>query len=199
MTVLTEKSAEASSRELQQARRRISVLTYAVIFLTVAAVGLGAWIVYDQVSGPSEPFLAQLTGSATWVPESADPITGEPCQYFGGLATMGTATGTASNLGAVEASFMHCTPQADETYTGEMTLVADNGDQMVIHYSGPTEMQMLDNAFTGTYEMTVIGGESTGQFANAEGSGSLSMVATFETFEDPAWPATWWIEGTLEY
>jgi hypothetical protein len=53
--------------------------------------------------------------------DSTDPITGADCPYYGGLATISSAIGTALHLGRIDLEAAHCTPLADEPITGEMT------------------------------------------------------------------------------
>lgn len=50
MTALTERPDVAESSELQRAHGRIRALTITVVVLAVALVGLGAWVIYDQVA-----------------------------------------------------------------------------------------------------------------------------------------------------
>ena len=196
---LTEKS-QVAGPETQRERGRIRALTVTVVVLAVALIGLGAWVVYDQTVATSDvPFLLHGSGVATFEPGSVDPVTGEPCSHFGGLATLTEATGTATYLGDVEVVGGHCTPEAEEPVTGQMALVAESGDELVIQYNGPIDMTMTANAFKGVYDMTFIGDLSTGEFENAEGSGSLTVVATFENFDDPVWPAEFWFDGSVDY
>jgi hypothetical protein len=83
-----------------------------------------------------------------------------------------------------------------------MTLTAANGDRLVIHYTGPVSRAIIDMV-AGELELVctteVIGAESTGRFAGADGDITLTVHLTFENFDDPVWPGAFRIEGRIDY
>ncbi|HSI98869.1 MAG TPA: hypothetical protein VLA59_00620 [Patescibacteria group bacterium] len=147
---------------------------------------------------PARPFSGYSDGYVTFVDNSTDPITLEPCQYpVYATGTFGYASGTASHLGRFDWASVHCAPAADEVITGRLTLTAANGDELVLEYSGPTSAELGSNYFWGTYDFIAIGGD--GRFEDATGSGVMTVYTTFESFVDPVWPAEWWLEGSIDY
>jgi hypothetical protein len=147
---------------------------------------------------PARPFKAFSSGYVTFVDNSTDPITLEPCQYpVFATGTFGYASGTASHLGRFDWASVHCAPAADEAITGMLTLRAANGDELVLQYYGPTDAELGSNYFWGVYDFTAIGGD--GRFEDASGSGVMTVYTTFENFFDPVWPAEMSLNGSIDY
>jgi hypothetical protein len=167
------------------------VLPVIVILLLLATAPA---VAADQ---PDRPFKAHMGGQATFVPESTDPITLEPCQHFGALATKSFATGTAAHLGRVAMSAEHCTPLADEAIAGMMVLVAANGDELMLRYDGPTTLELAEHSVLAIYDYSIVDGN--GRFDGAEGTGWLRVELTFETFDDPVWPGSFSLGGSIHY
>jgi hypothetical protein len=168
----------------------VLLIVFALAF-TVMALPVGA----EQ---PARPLKGQVTGFATFGP-GTDPFSGAECPNHGGLATLSQGSGTVTHMGRVEMSARHCTPLDIEAVAGKMILTAANGDQLVLRYYGAANFTG-PNEVTGEYEVTVVEGESTGRFADAELiNASMTVVLTFESFDDPAWPANFWLKGSIDY
>ena len=75
-----------------------------------------------------------------------------------------------------------------------MTLVAANGDEVHLAYSGyapaPPESDVDVDA-------TIVGG--TGRFEGARGHVEMIGHVTFEGFQDPSWPITFEWTGSISY
>jgi hypothetical protein len=172
-------------------RRAWVVLTVLALAFTVMALPVSA----DQ---PARPFKGHIAGPVTFQP-GTDPFSDATCPYHGGLATLSQGSGTVTHMGRVEMSARHCTPLDIEAVAGKMILTAANGDQLVLRYYGAANFTG-PNEVTGEYEVTVVEGESTGRFADAELiNASMTVVLTFESFDDPAWPANFWLKGSIDY
>jgi hypothetical protein len=143
------------------------------------------------------PFKGSLVGEVTFneVSLTTCPATDV---FFGGLSTDSEASGTVSHLGRTTMSSSHCTPAGETIEGGEMTLVAANGDQVSIHYSGYAPFPGEGTEFIDAeLDFEIVGG--TGRFEGATGGGELWARIAFEGFDDPAWAATWHWDGVIGY
>jgi hypothetical protein len=180
-----------TDEEVEMRAMKLIALVTALLFL----VGVPA---SAMVEG-GVPIRGYMPGYATWQQGEVDPITGDPCQHYGGLATLGYGVGTVSHLGRARVETAHCTPQA-EPYTGKMTLTAANGDRLVIHYTPVSEhIDPVAGEYEAVCMTEVIGAESTGRFAGADGDITMTVHLTFEDFDDPVWPGAFRIEGRIDY
>lgn len=138
------------------------------------------------------PFQGSAVGSVTFIP-------GTDCQNYGGLnfRTDGFAVGTSSHLGRTVLNTSHCSPEGPD-FAGEATLVAANGDEVYIEYSGVNSPPDPDTMIIVSSTTFVIVGGS-GRFDGAHGGGTLTAYGLFEGFEDFEWPASWVWEGTISY
>ena len=103
-------------------------------------------------------------------------------------------------MGAIEMTSLHCTPAGDSITGGRMTLVAANGDELDLEYSGtgpfPSGLP-IGAVIHVDGEFTIVGG--TGRFESAMGSGTFDAHVVFEGFGDPEWAASWRFAGTIGY
>ncbi len=165
--------------------------------LAILAMVLGLAMVSTPAAGAdsaSRPFKGSVVGSVSF-------ILGSECENYGGLnvRTDGYATGTASHLGRTIMISRHCSPEGSDPITdGLMTLVAANGDEMYIEYTG---VNSPPDPFTwilvSEIDFVITGG--TGRFEGAEGGGAMTAYVLFEGFDDPEWPVSWVWEGTIGY
>lgn len=160
------------------------------------AVLLGALMAFVVTSanadtgGTDRPFTGTLAGSATFPLDSTCPFTGR--------RTWSEASGTASHLGLVTMVSNHCTPPADVITGGQITLVAANGDELHMTYSGTLgPLPPVGGVITVHSHNVIVGG--TGRFADATGEADFTALVTFAGFGVPVWPATWTWDGTLSY
>lgn len=137
----------------------------------------------------ARPFKGSMNGEVTFVPDGGCPI---------GIRTLSDATGEASHLGNSVLSSGHCTPTGDQISGGMMTLVAANGDEVNVAYTGTapfpapgTEIIVADIDFE------ILGG--TGRFEGATGRGDMTGYIVFAGFGEPVWPASWVWTGTIGY
>ena len=172
--------------------KRLLIVGAVVALVVLATVSVAA----ARKGGSDRPFTADLAGEVTF--EFAD-YGAEPCGSYqvGGefedsgfsVITHTEATGNATHLGKVQASFWHC-PTDFGHDNGHLTLTAANGDQVLIEY--------VDDGTTGdSFPIEVVDG--TGRFTDATGSMILSYwLEPEEGFDVPwGWGAT--IEGTISY
>lgn len=165
--------------------RKLAILGLVFGLMTMAVPAASA-------DSASRPFHGSVEGSLTFIP-------GTDCQNYGGLnvRTDGTAVGTSSHLGRMVLSTSHCSPEGPG-FAGEATLVAANGDEVYIEYSGvnsppdPDTMIILSST-----TFVIVGG--SGRFDGAQGGGTLTAYVLYEGFEDFEWPASWVWEGTIGY
>lgn len=158
--------------------------------LLAALLAFGVAAAAADTGGTDRPFTGTLAGLATFQPDPACPI---------GLRTLVEASGTASHLGRVTMTSSHCTPPADVITGGQMTIIAANGDELQLTYSGtsgplPPEVGGIINAPS---HNVIVGG--TGRFADASGEADFAVFVTFAGFGVPAWPITFSWDGTLSY
>ena len=142
------------------------------------------------------PFKGTLAGSVSFAP--ADP--GMDCTYppapGGPLMTLSEGVGTASHLGRVSMSSVHC---SGDLLDGRMVLTAANGDQVFLDYSGPcTPFPPPTPDITCDLETEVAGG--TGRFEGADGEVDLAAHVIFPGALGPdPWVGHWDWEGWITY
>jgi len=79
-----------------------------------------------------------------------------------------------------------------------MKLVAANGDEVRITYSGGYTPPGPDGVIVVEVDFTITGG--TGRFAAASGGGDMTAYVKFLGFDVFVWPATFvWSGGTIKY
>ena len=162
----------------------------AVLFAALAAFVVTA--AAADTGGSDRPFTGTVSGSATFPEDSTCPFTGR--------RTWSEASGVASHLGLVTMASNHCTPPADLITGGHMTLVAANGDEVHMTYSGTASappFPPVGETLTVNSENVIVGG--TGRFANATGQAHVTALVTFAGFGVPVWPITWTWDGTISY
>ncbi len=100
----------------------------------------------------------------------------------------------ARHLGKMGLSSSHCSA-IGPIGPGTMTLVAANGDEVHLTYTGfappPAEEFDVD------VDATIVGG--TGRFEQATGYVEMTGHITFEGFQDPSWPITFVWTGSIAY
>ena len=163
------------------------------IFVIVLCLAMTAMPLAGADSG-LRPFKGSVVGSITF------PMFTE-CENYGGanVRTDSYATGTASHLGQVVLMSAHCTPEPGvDTIAGEMTLVAANGDEVYISYTGvngppdPVTWILISDV-----DFVITGG--SGRFEGATGGGDMTAFVLFEGLDDPEWPVSWVWEGSIGY
>ena len=159
------------------------VLAALMAFLVAAAAA--------DTGGTDRPFKGTLAGSATFPFDLNCPI---------GLRTVSEGSGTASHLGHVTMVSNHCTPPGNAITGGQMTLVAANGDELHITYSGTCSappFPPVGEVLTCSTDNVIVGG--TGRLADATGEAQMTADVTNAGFGAPEWPITWTWDGTLSY
>lgn len=147
--------------------------------------------------GTDRPFKGEAVGEVTFA--------FGPCADGPQVTTH--ATGKASHMGWVEATWVHCALGASGGFVDqEATLVAANGDEL--HLAGDNE------AGDATYEVAIVDG--TGRFEGASGSVFVSFVVEPQFLPpeecptpspdnnfclNPFVPWPWWgsLEGMISY
>jgi hypothetical protein len=160
-----------------------------VAVLLAALAAFAVTVAAADTGGTDRPFKGKVVGSAAVAPDANCPI---------GLRTVSEGSGTGSHLGLVSMSSHHCTPVAN-AIAGQMTLVAANGDELHMTYSGTCSappFPPVGGVITCTTHNVVVGG--TGRFGDATGEVHLTALVTFAGFGAPL-PATWTWDGTLSY
>ena len=118
------------------------------------------------------------------------------------FATM-QSTGNLAHLGRVTMTYAHCasgnwgTGAGWTTASGSLTIVAANGDQLILSYDMEFQLEMPSMATaTGTLDWEVTGG--TGRFAHPSGSGeNTNYVVYNSTLTGGVLSSDW--TGTIAY
>lgn len=164
--------------------RRLLLLALAAAVVTIAGTAVSA-----GANATSRPFKGTITGFATFPTDPGCPI---------GLRTVADGSGTASHLGLVSMTSSHCTPATDQLTGGQMTLVAANGDELYLTYSGTSgPLPPVGGVINAPTHNVIVGG--TGRFADATGEADFTALVTFAGFGVPVWPITWTWDGTISY
>lgn len=171
--------------------RRVLAVLAASLLLVVTLAGAAT------AHADARPFTGSVAGDVTF------PFVGtELCPatdvFFGGLRTESVASGTASHLGQVTMTTLHCTPAGETIAGGEGTFLAANGDAIYFEYGGTAPFPGPGTTvIVAEVDFLITGG--TGRFADASGGGHLTGYVNFEGFEDPSWAASWVWTGTIGY
>ena len=142
-----------------------------------------------SVDGAADrPFKGDLVGQAGFVDDPTCPLS---------FRTVSTASGTASHLGLVTMRSDHCFAPPNLITQGRMTIVAANGDELRLTYTGTCTpgTPSPGDVVTCTTRNVVVGG--SGRFEDATGTANVTAHVTFVA--GPSWPGTWTWEGTLGY
>ena len=134
----------------------------AVVALTISATVSPA---LAKKGGTDRPFKANLAGEVTFEygEEGAEPCGSYQPGWGMSVITHTEATGNATHMGKVNASFLHCPTDIGHD-NGHLTLTAANGDEVFVEY--------VDDGTTGdSFPIAVVGG--TGRFTEATGSMTL--------------------------
>jgi hypothetical protein len=149
--------------------------------------GLAAPVAADSAD---RPFAGSVSGQVMFVPT----VPPEACP-FGLTTTAEDVPGRAMHLGRVLMSSAHCAAFGP-LGPGMMTMVAANGDQIDIEYTGEGPLEPA-----GTFEVhvdgTIVGG--TGRFEDATGYLDMTAYIEFQGLGDMSWPATWVWTGRIGY
>ncbi len=167
-----------------------TTLAIAAALLLSVALPLSA-----RADSGSRPFKGSASGEVVYTPVSAHfcPAGGG---NFGLVATVSTATGTASHLGRMGMSGSHCTPSGDTFGPGTMTMTSASGDEVFMEYTGSAPFPGPGTTVIDVHiDFTIVGG--TGRFATATGGGEMTAYITFEGFTNPVWPARWVWDGAI--
>ena len=164
--------------------RKILVLSMAAALLLTAVPAAGA-------KPDTRPFKGSMSGSITF---EVDPSC-DNNPWF--MRTDSHATGNVSHLGRTTMTGSHCTPAAAAIESGEMTLVAANGDRVFIEYGGTAFPPNEDGIVIADVSFAIVGGE--GRFEGAGGGGDMTGFIVFEGLDDPEWVASWVWNGTIGY
>lgn len=163
-----------------------------IVLLTMGVLVLAALATAAVARSDDRPFKGSLEGSVLFVPD-------ETCtnnEWL--LRTDSVASGTVSHLGKIEMTSKHCTPAESDVEGGEMVLVAANGDEVFIDYTGVASAPDPETGLiTAEIDYVISGGN--GRFEGATGGGEMTAVIVFEGFDDPEWAATWSWSGRIDY
>lgn len=110
--------------------------------------------------------------------------------------SLGVATGPVKGLGMVTLFTFHEPTEQGTVVNGRAFLVAANGDRINTTYEGTTEIVDPEHLL-GKATLVITGG--TGRFAKAAGTLEMTVHIVFAGFDTFEWPASWLIEGTIEY
>ena len=103
-------------------------------------------------------------------------------------------------MGRTEMSSRHPTPPGDTITGGSMRLVAANGDEVWIAYTGnaPFPVIGVPGTIVVDVDFTVVGG--TGRFARASGGGAMTAYVEFPGELTPGpWPGHWTWKAKIRY
>ena len=166
-----------------------------VVILLTCCLALLVFSATANAGAKARPFQGYVVGTCSFAPgDVTDPSpTGIWASPYG--------VGDVSHLGASVMTGKH---PADLTFKdGDMKLVAANGDEVWMEYygGGPTPTY-IGQVYDVWIKYTIVGG--TGRFANASGSGDMTVTLTFMGFSAPPWPIVWpevcsWRGGTIKY
>ena len=169
--------------------KRFAIVSPSIFNLSAALISAAFALSCDRPDGPTTPSTsATHTGGASLAVKevpfkgvfsgTGTAVTGGRCPV---LTVQILGTGHATHLGRLTTNQSHCAdPTSLEFTSGEFTLTAANGDQLIGAYSGefiPLEPPLfsIDGQFTFT------GG--TGRFDGATGGGGASGVQNLVTGE----------------
>ncbi len=167
-------------------------------FLVVVAVcGLAplAFSATANAASKARPFKGHMVGQVTFAPTQPGEVNPSPW----GLWTNSYVVGNASHLGRSVLIARHPTPGGTDIEDGHMKLVAANGDEVWITYTGYAPLPGPDTkVIVVEIDFTITGG--TGRFAAASGGGDMTAYVQFLGYDVFAWPATFvWSGCTISY
>ena len=158
--------------------------------LLVALAAFAVTAAAADTGGTDRPFTGTGVGAATFVPDASCPL---------GFRTVSEGSGTARHLGLVSVAGSHCYTPPNVTAGGRMTLVAANGDELHMTYTGtcdPANPPPPGELVTCTSDNVIVDG--TGRFAHASGETHWTVLVTSAPLDTP-WPLTVTWDGTLSY
>jgi hypothetical protein len=160
-----------------------------VIGLVAAIVLVLAFASPAAAADPMRPFRGTQSGA-----DAMGPPTG--CPAWAQWRYESTGTGTFAHLGFSSARVAHCSAMTSATGgkfdAGTITLIADNGDKLVLRDWGTFVVTMgptgpIDSTITLHWEVD----HGTGRFADATGSGHASA---YGVLAEGVTRATYWGE-----
>lgn len=169
----------------------------AVLVLTLL-VGLLVFTATASAGSKARPFRGCAVGQVTFTFGTPEDPNDSPWGPYG-MWTNTAVAGNVSHLGASLMTGRHPTPGGTDIAGGHMKLVAANGDELWMTYTGyaplpgpSTEVVVVNVCYT------ICGG--TGRFVDASGGGEMTGYAQFLGYDVFAWPATFvWSGGTIVY
>lgn len=167
-------------------RRLIVIIMASVLVLLVFSATANA-------KTKALPFQGYVVGQVWFTPDPASPSLLD-------LWTDSSACGDVSHLGATVMTGRHPTPTGVDIAGGHMKLVAANGDEVWIDYTGysPFPVPGVPSTIVVDVAFTIVGG--TGRFINASGGGEMTAYAEFAgVFDLGPWPAHWVWNATISY
>lgn len=141
-------------------RRILILLSTCLMLLVGVAAPAGA------TSDTPRPFAGTASGPLEFLPTQPPRVCPAPPFL---TTTVTKIPGTARHLGRMSLSSQHCAALGPFG-PGTMTMVAANGDELHMTYTGMSPMEPSP-AFTVTTDATIVGG--TGRFEDAKGDVDL--------------------------
>jgi hypothetical protein len=163
--------------------KRLMVIAAAAI-LSVALAAPAAADTTREIRGV-------VTGEVTYADDTGCPLE---------FRTVSDASGWFLHMGKTAMHSEHCFTPPNLLVGGSMTFTAANGDQLFTSYNGtatPAMPAVIGELVRADFEATITGG--TGRFAGATGHLAGLGWITFPGWEPPAWPGTWYLDGTIRY
>jgi len=167
-----------------------------VMVLMVAGLVLLTFSATATAKPKAMPFRGYVVGQVWFTPGTPE----DPSPSVTGLWTDSSACGDVSHLGATVMTGRHPTPAGTDITGGKMAMVASNGDEVWIAYTGdaPYPIPGVPSTILVDVDFTITGG--TGRFASASGGGEMTAYAEFPGVLDPGpWPAHWVWKATIKY
>jgi hypothetical protein len=167
-----------------------------LVVLAVCGLVLMAFSATASAAKKSRPFQGYMVGQVTFTP--TQPGEENPSPW--GLWTNSNVSGDVSHLGASVLTARHPTPGGTEIAGGKMKIVAANGNELWITYTGyaPLPTPGVTDVFPVDLDITITGG--TGRFAAASGGGDMTAWVKFLGYDVFVWPATFvWSGCTIRY
>jgi hypothetical protein len=164
-----------------------------LVLLTVCALALVVFTAAASAKSVTRPFKGFMSGQVVFTPDLASP---SPWDMW----TDSSAVGTVSHMGLTAMTSRHPTPETTDINGGNMRLVAANGAEVWITYSGYAPFPVIGVPSTIVVEtdFTIVGG--TGRFAHASGGGESTAYVEFPGVLDLGpWPAYWTWKATIRY